>query len=65
MKTELKPCPFCGKSVASTYQYSNGGWKVLCEYCGAQTRYCRNREIAIEVWNRRAEDGKTESKIQD
>jgi hypothetical protein len=43
MKTELKPCPFCGDShltsVDMTYMHADGqtkGQRIKCQTCGAQ-----------------------------
>ena len=52
---ELKSCPFCGKNP-----YLNGGddyYWVSCFSCGAETQGDEDVAIAIERWNRRAEDG--------
>ena len=57
---ELKPCPFCGgtpyiqsrPTARKTKIYS-----VKCK-CGAMHKFKDRRHKAIEVWNRRAEDGK-------
>lgn len=54
-KTELKPCPFCGEKADYSQSVNMGGWKVLCERCGGQTRFFRTPEQAIEAWNRRAD----------
>lgn len=64
MSDELKPCPFCG-SRAATYQYSKDAYykKGAPDYfrisCSADcdvmpdTPDCRDKEKAIEIWNRR------------
>ena len=59
---ELKPCPFCGSEA----QIISCGkeWYVECSrnpfvcYCKPWTGYIDTKEYAIELWNRRAEDGK-------
>lgn len=62
---ELKSCPFCGGEpklwVASGKWNCDGsvsilGWKVGCTECRIET-YLENRDIAIEKWNRRADNG--------
>ena len=57
---ELKPCPFCGsKSVwvaDNILDYLFIGYNVHCNGCGAETRYTKDRDKAIERWNRRAEN---------
>lgn len=56
---ELKPCPFCGgKAIfcGGSLQDNNRVY-ISCEnYCVEQC-HIRNKEEAIEEWNRRAEDG--------
>ena len=62
---ELKPCPFCGCDKIRLdcydpydgYQGDLSRYKIWCDGCGANNER-RNKEAAIEVWNRRAEDGK-------
>ena len=31
---------------------SYGDWKIFCEKCGMQTGWIKNKEDAIELWNR-------------
>lgn len=66
MNEELKPCPFCG--FYGTVKFDTDGTKdsmgrkwayaVSCDRCCASTGVCWNSEMAIEAWNRRANDGK-------
>lgn len=52
MKTELKPCPFCGgeaKIMISVLSY------VMCDKCCAETNHYITEKEAIEAWNRRTE----------
>ena len=58
--TELKPCPFCGKSVElKHYQVNNDDWwYIACKECEIAVdpwtwgNY-QSKEMAIEKWNRR------------
>lgn len=70
---ELKPCPFCGKSVAAIFtvaetdgdydnEWANTHYVAVCTYedggCGS-CGTCRNetKEKAAEAWNMRADNG--------
>lgn len=56
--TELKPCPFCGgKNIRLTCW---GLYRCWCVDCLSQTADCISEKEAIEAWNRRADDGKTD-----
>jgi Lar family restriction alleviation protein len=60
---ELKPCPFCGSDritimVRLPFNDEVVGYYVFCSGCGARSALNFSEEIAIEAWNRRAEDGK-------
>ena len=56
--TELKPCPFCG-GKAKAYVTIRGFYGVDCDSneCITHTMVANydTKEIAIEEWNRRAE----------
>lgn len=69
---ELKPCPFCGAEVAirpttasAEYyrfyvkhpDYLNRGRKNRCIFDDGKTFYADDIEDAVNVWNRRAENG--------
>lgn len=72
MADNLKPCPFCGGKAKINYLppfvHPKTGRKgierrqVYCDNCGVVTAGMVSEEAAIEAWNRRAEDGKTDSK---
>ena len=65
--TELKPCPFCGRSflevghVFNPDAFWDGGllgedyYRISCGYCNLVMKWDTERE-AIEAWNRRAND---------
>lgn len=59
---KLKPCPFCGGEARPViYHNKECTWVryyVQCRCCDVRTSKYMNREIAIEAWNRRCEDGK-------
>lgn len=58
---ELKPCPFCGESVARPFEDDDGNHTVVCSFthggCGATCGYIRmSGEDAAAYWNTRAND---------
>lgn len=62
--TDLKPCPFCGRSDYAVHlqklYYENDKyikWKIMCEECGAEVGEFATPERAIEAWNRRVDNG--------
>lgn len=55
MKTELKRCPFCG-GTEIIVDNDQGLYFVYCEQCVCQTTLYRDKENAIEAWNRRTEN---------
>lgn len=69
---ELKPCPFCGKSVAvlsnaqEELEVCNNYVMVVCAFnrggCGAATGFYNSEQEAIEHWNRRADNGRGKEK---
>jgi Lar family restriction alleviation protein len=66
-ETELKPCPFCGSKAQrltnmpfyNLPQY-RGRRAILCTHCGV-IMLGRDEEAAVELWNRRADDGRKEA----
>ena len=65
---ELKPCPFCGDAwiYISDGSYTSGyesfGYKVECRCKGSfmAMSWKITKEKAIEAWNRRVNDDKTD-----
>lgn len=58
MNEELKPCPFCDGEPFKYYSGNQGEFlEIVCKKCWCQTPRLSG-DIAIEVWNRRADDGK-------
>lgn len=66
MNKELKPCPFCGGKAVI---HVSDGVRVICTVCEAKTRtlvdgLSQGKPTGgsvgkvIELWNRRANDGK-------
>ena len=56
MKTELKPCPFCGgeADIWETDRVTHP-YQVMCLTCYCGTDASIDEETAIEAWNRRTE----------
>lgn len=58
---ELKSCPFCGGEARPVlYHNKECTWVrhyVKCQCCDVHTPNYLEREIAIEAWNRRADNG--------
>lgn len=61
-KAELRPCPFCGGGAR--YVYAMPYNAVQCRKCGACGKTIVDayeqqdgRQLAMEAWNRRAENG--------
>ena len=69
-EAELKPCPFCGGSAfinphsywnIKTHRSTDHTFGVVCEVCNAQTtQFFYTDDEAIEAWNRRATNDKTD-----
>lgn len=62
MKSELKPCPFCGSEARLTYSTDNHRQPYVtcdtpkCPSCNPYQWHYHTEEEAIEAWNRRADD---------
>lgn len=56
---EIKRCPFCG-GEGHLWIYDHDGWFVDCENCGAKTEIWGTEDEAIERWNRRVEDERSD-----
>ena len=72
MPNELKPCPFCGKTVACVCSlaealgkdgndYDMSHYTVVCDYvaggCGSSIgQFYNTKDEAKEAWNRRVTD---------
>ena len=57
MKSELKPCPFCGGNNVDVIEYKAGYGTVGCGDCCFEfpsEEYMGTIENVIEKWNRRA-----------
>ena len=58
---ELKPCPFCGgKAYLDLYILPKYEYVIRCNVCSLEFGLYlgRNKEEAIEAWNRRADNGR-------
>lgn len=61
-KLDLKPCPFCGgqgKVMIPTGRYLTF-YVVMCEECRCRTKEFPDKEMAVEVWDRRSGGEKSE-----
>lgn len=59
MPAKLKPCPFCGKSIARIARYESAigmTYHVWCVYCGACASEENSKKKAVNAWNRRTND---------
>ena len=61
--TQLKPCPFCGGKVNTTWN-TKYDWQIACENesCFLHEdvilyKAFETEEAAVEAWNRRADNG--------
>lgn len=54
-KIELKPCPFCG--AEAELKEITGRWTAKCTKECVGTRIFKDKQKAVEVWNRRADNG--------
>lgn len=55
--SELKPlpCPFCGWGTIVDGGFLH--YRCTCSACGASTKEYPTWELAVEAWNRRADNG--------
>lgn len=55
---KLSRCPFCGGHA----DVDDGAvlYRVVCDKCGASTKYCKRRSDAIELWEERVESKRDE-----
>ena len=55
----LKPCPFCGGKpyVQKSLDVCNNKFYAVKCSCGVLTRFKDRRYKAVQMWNRRANDG--------
>jgi hypothetical protein len=53
MKTNNKPCPFCGKRAV--YDHFGAQVCIVCTNCRATTNYQSCKDEAKMIWNRRVE----------
>ena len=62
--TKLKPCPFCGgEGVMQKHVFVgySSTWGVVCGDCWAEIKQVYSSEQeAVEAWNRRVEDERTD-----
>ena len=54
---ELKPCPFCGGEAEIFYSDVHMAFFVHCKHCIASIHPFPDKEVAIEAWNRRVDNG--------
>lgn len=57
--TELKSCPFCGRDNVMTWHIGHRDlpWMVECMGCMAEGPWAKTEEEAMELWNRRYNNG--------
>lgn len=64
--SELKACPFCGKTDSVYVDKENELYQVVCYStrggCGASSGYIDTKEEAIENWNKRSNDDLKDAK---
>lgn len=58
---EIKLCPFCGDEGTlyrdTNYPHSDMyTWFVGCDFCHSESKRTKNRQGAIDAWNRRVGD---------
>ena len=57
--TKLKPCPFCGSNNVKINipYFADALYLVQCYSCNCTTALYPTKNKAVEIWNRRAENG--------
>lgn len=62
--TELKPCPFCGSEVVVDNNKYTKVYSIACGnpecYLSVSTLPCQTSKEAIDIWNRRINNVKTD-----
>jgi hypothetical protein len=56
MSESMRECPFCGKTLSSSYQLGSGQFGYGCNAadCGGEMNGYKSREEAVTAWNTRA-----------
>lgn len=63
MKSELLPCPFCGGEARTHYVKGYELWEVSCGQCGVELSSYLSEADAINAWNRRAEESRSNCEV--
>lgn len=59
---KIKECPFCGgraKVYKQIFDYGDPVYQVICTECFSQSAFQWEKYRAIQMWNRRRENGET------
>ena len=51
---EIAPCPFCGGTFQTSYEFEDGV-RVQCIECGSEGSTGTDLEEAVHYWNKRSE----------
>lgn len=65
MATRIKCCPFCGSHEVHLCRTNPHACWVRCAGCGADAESNAKRSRAIENWNRRYQDDKPATIVED
>lgn len=60
MSSDLEPCPFCG---SKNVRFKSGEHGVVCARCKARGSIAPNEEMALDMWNRRADKVKVVAQV--